>query len=191
MKFESKNKFQKGISYSSLAAVVLLSAVLYLIVSKVKETPVLNNETATQKIDQQKKINQIENENKSSLNPSQTKETINEQTQVISKEESNPSVKKSNSRELGFDIDYGSEQPRIIRNFILPESKKPGSGRVVLKFRFTIRPDGSVSKVFPTMKGDADLELEAMNLLRKWRFEKLPASSEQNDQKAEISFRHQ
>lgn len=193
MKFESSIKFQKGISYPSLATVVLLGTFFYFAVEKINEKPIVNNEDAKQKIVLQKKLNERVNQIPETKPIVENKEILNSnlKTEVDKGLESKKEVRKTSSRELGFDIDFGSDLPRIIKNFVLPEGKNLGSGRVILKYRFSIRPDGSVAKVFPIMKGDPDLELEAMNLLRKWRFEKLPASADQIDQKVEISFRPQ
>lgn len=193
MKFNSSLKFQYGINYSSLAAVVLFLAGFYLIGNRITSQQALIDQEAKQKVELQKRISK-------EIKPSELEKTSVESPLAIDSKSEKASTKqleiktenrKSSTRELGFDIDFGSEQPRIIRNFILPEASNAGSGRVILKFRFTIRPDGSVSKVFPTMKGDPDLELETMNLLRKWRFEKLSTDADQIDQKVEISFRPQ
>ncbi|KAF0150888.1 MAG: TonB family protein [Ignavibacteria bacterium] len=193
MKFESSINYLKGISYSSFAAVILLAAFLYLATDKVSEKSFANAETAKQNIELQKKINEQANKipQVKAVNLKTVESNSNAESAVAQETEKKDEVRKISQRELGFDLDFGSDQPRIIKNFVLPEAKNLGSGRVIMKFRFSIRPDGSVSKVFPTMKGDPALELTTMNLLRKWRFEKLPAAADQIDQKVEISFRPQ
>ncbi len=193
MKFDNLVEFQKGISYTSLAIVIIFGAFIYYAVNKINDKPIVNDENPIQKIEQQKKINERANQVTETQLPLPNKDIQNSKPQTIVKNEVEPKKesRKTSSRELGFDIYFGADQPRIIKTFVLPEVKKAGSGRVILKYRFSIRPDGSVAKVFPIMKGEPELELEAMNLLRKWRFEKLPTTADQIDQKVEISFRPQ
>ncbi|MEW6653479.1 MAG: energy transducer TonB [Bacteroidota bacterium] len=190
MKFESSVKYLKGISYSSFASVVLLGAFLYATVYKASENLSLNLDSAKQNIELPKKVNEQEI-NLSDSDVKTVEKIFNDEIAKAKVTDTKAEVRKISARELGFDIDFGSDKPRIIKNFVLPEVKNLGSGRVLLKFRFSIRPDGSVSKVFPIMKGDPDLELSTMNLLRRWRFEKLPTDADQIDQKVEISFRPQ
>ncbi len=192
MKFESSLRPQAGISYVSLGSVLLLSVFLFLLASKIAEQSQIIPAEVKKEIPVRKKIS-APSVKQTDIAPEEEKPVVQElkqKTEVV-KNEKKTETRKAGGRELGFDLDFGSEEARIIKNFILPEAKNAGSGRVILKFRFTIRPDGSVAKVFPIMKGNPDLELEAMNLLRKWRFEKLPRTDDQVDQKVEISFRPQ
>lgn len=192
MKFESSLRPQAGISFVSLGSVLLLALFLFLLASRISEQPQIVPTEVKKEIPLKKKI--------TAPSTKLAVETLKEQKPAILEVKQEPVVVKSEKknetrrtvgRELGFDLDFGSEPARIIKNFVLPEATNAGSGRVILKFRFTIRPDGSVAKVFPIMKGNPDLELEAMNLLRKWRFDKLPRTADQADQKVEISFRPQ
>lgn len=193
MKFESSLRPQAGISYVSLGSILLIALFLFLIASKISDQPPITQTEVKKEISPKKKIAApttkslvaTTNENKNTV------QELKQKPEVVPSKERKSETRKTSGRELGFDLDFGSEPARIIKNFVLPETKNAGSGRVILKFRFTIRPDGSVAKVFPIMKGNPDLELEAMNLLRKWRFEKLPRTDDQVDQKVEISFRPQ
>lgn len=46
---------------------------------------------------------------------------------------------------------------------------------VTISFRFTVLPNGEVDQIFPLLKGEPELEKIAMQTLRKYRFEPLPA----------------
>ena len=192
MKFESSLRPQAGISYVSLGSVLLLALFLFLLASRISEQLQIPSTVVKKEIPVKKKITSPSQKSVVET-PKEQKPAVQElkQEPEVVKNEKKSETKRTVGRELGFDLDFGAEQARIIKNFVLPEAKNAGSGRVILKFRFTIRPDGSVAKVFPIMKGNPDLELEAMNLLRKWRFEKLPKTDDQIDQKVEISFRPQ
>lgn len=192
MKFESSLRPQAGISYVSLGSVLLLALFLFLLASKTSEQPQIVPIEVKKEIPIKKKFT-APSTKLAVETPKEQKPAVLDvkQEPVVVKSEKKNETRRTVGRELGFDLDFGSEQARIIKNFVLPEAKNAGSGRVILKFRFTIRPDGSVAKVFPIMKGNPDLELEAMNLLRKWRFEKLARTDDQIDQKVEISFRPQ
>lgn len=193
MKFESSLRPQAGISYVALGSVLLLAIFLFLLASKMSEQTLLTPSEVKKENPTRKKIS-TPSEKFANTIPKEEKPIVQESKQkpeVVVNKEKKTETRKTGGRELGFDLDFGTEPARIIKNFVLPEAKNAGSGRVILKFRFTIRPDGSVAKVFPIMKGNPDLELEAMNLLRKWRFEKLPRTDDQVDQKVEISFRPQ
>lgn len=193
MKFESLLQPQTGISYVSLLSVLVLAAFLYIFAANISERPSNTDEETKQKIEHQKELSK-QTAILKEQNPIEQKPVVQELQQdqkAALPDQTKNEVRKTNGRELGFDLDFGSYPPRLITNFVLPEAKNAGSGRVILKFRFSIRPDGSVAKVFPIMKGEPELELEAMNLLRKWRFEKLSRTEDQIDQKVEISFRPQ
>lgn len=189
MKFESTLKPQGGISYASLGVVLLLAFFLYLLAAKTSEKPSTAIDDTKEKVQLQKRLAEQTAKHNTQIAEKPKPETsnLNREEKPLQKEE----IKKGSKRELGFDLDFGSDPPRIIKSFFLPEAKNAGSGRVILKFRFSIRPDGSVAKVFPIMKGNPELELETMNMLRKWRFEKLSRTEDQIDQKVEISFHPQ
>jgi TonB family protein len=53
----------------------------------------------------------------------------------------------------------------------IPEVKIEREGEVELKF--WVLPDGSVTSVFPLLRGDAELERIAINYIKQWRFNPL------------------
>ncbi len=190
MKFEQTHKPLRGIDFAALANIIVVAVFIYLLAAKLIDLPAYPVQVAPQP----KKITvSLQNEIKNvPADEKQAKEIEKPKLETTGIEkEKNEVSRKGNKTELGFELNFGTGEARQIKNFFLPETNIKGSGRVVLKLRFSIRPDGSVAKIFPLMKGNPDLELEAMNLLRKWRFEKLPRTVDQDDQKVEISFRPQ
>lgn len=89
---------------------------------------------------------------------------------------------------FGFELDFGGKGIRRISSYILPEYPEGVSKEIDLKLRFTIRPDGTVGKIFPLIKADARLENAAINSLRQWRFEPLPSTAQQIEQTVVITF---
>lgn len=89
---------------------------------------------------------------------------------------------------FGFELDFGGKGIRRISSYTLPEYPEGVAKEIDLKLRFTIRPDGTVGKIFPLIKADARLENAAINSLRQWRFEPLPSSAQQIEQTAVITF---
>jgi len=75
---------------------------------------------------------------------------------------------------LGYgDIDWGGGGNRIVLNKVTPKFP-PGTMNTEVKLRFRVRPDGSVSTVFPVRRGgDPQADAAAMQAMRQWRFNKL------------------
>ncbi|TSA30598.1 MAG: TonB family protein [Ignavibacteriales bacterium] len=89
---------------------------------------------------------------------------------------------------FGFELDFGGTGKRRIYSYNLPEYPEGVSKEIDVKLRFTILPDGTVSKIFPLIKADARLEFTAINSLKNWRFEPLPKNAKQIDQTVVITF---
>ncbi len=89
---------------------------------------------------------------------------------------------------FGFELDFGGKGMRRIYSYYLPEYPEGVSKEIDVKLRFTILPDGTVSKIFPLIKADARLEITAINSLKNWRFEPLPKNAKQIDQTVVITF---
>lgn len=89
---------------------------------------------------------------------------------------------------FGFELDFGGKGMRRIYSYNLPEYPEGVSKEIDVKLRFTILPDGTVSKIFPLIKADARLEFTAINSLKNWRFEPLPKNAKQIDQTVVITF---
>jgi len=89
---------------------------------------------------------------------------------------------------FGFEIDFGGKGTRKIYSYNLPGYPEGVSKEIDVKLRFTIKPDGTVGKIFPLIKADARLELASINSLRQWRFEPLPKNAKQIEQTVVIIF---
>ncbi|MFA7227918.1 MAG: energy transducer TonB [Melioribacteraceae bacterium] len=88
----------------------------------------------------------------------------------------------------GFELDFGGKGMRRIYSYNLPEYPEGVAKEIDVKLRFTIQPDGTVSKIIPLIKADTKLEFAAINSLRQWRFEPLPANAKQMEQTVVIIF---
>jgi TonB family protein len=89
---------------------------------------------------------------------------------------------------FGFELDFGGNGKRRIYSYSVPEYPEGVAKEIDLKLRFTIQPDGTVSRIIPLIKADARLELTAINSLRQWRFEPLPRNAKQMEQTVVITF---
>ncbi|MCX6148387.1 MAG: TonB family protein [Candidatus Kapabacteria bacterium] len=78
----------------------------------------------------------------------------------------------------GFgDINWGGGGNRIVQHKELPKFPKNVNNSAQIVLRFKVLPDGTVSSIVPTQKGDPALELAAVNALKKWRFNPLKDDS--------------
>jgi len=89
---------------------------------------------------------------------------------------------------FGFELDFGGRGKRRIYSYFLPAYPEGVSKEIDLRLRFTILPDGTVSKIVPLIKADARLESSAINSLRQWRFEPIPTNMKQMEQTVVITF---
>lgn len=89
---------------------------------------------------------------------------------------------------FGFELDFGGRGKRRIYSYFLPPYPEGVSKEIDLRLRFTILPDGTVSKIIPLIKADARLESSAINSLRQWRFEPIPPNMKQSEQTVVITF---
>ena len=88
----------------------------------------------------------------------------------------------------GFFFDWGGSGVRKVLTYSIPDYPAGVNKEANVRLRFTIRPDGSVGSIIPITKADTRLEDAALNSLRRWRFEKLPASITPFDQVVVITF---
>lgn len=87
----------------------------------------------------------------------------------------------------GFGINWGG-RIRKIYSYRIPDYPSGVAKEIDVKLRFSILPDGSVSRITILQKVDSRLEQVATDALRLWRFEPLPSNSEQRTQIASITF---
>ncbi len=78
----------------------------------------------------------------------------------------------------GFgDINWGGGGNRVVQHKELPKFPKNVNNSAQIVLRFKVLPDGTVTGIVPTQKGDPALELAAVNALKKWRFNPLKDDS--------------
>ncbi|MCX7875543.1 MAG: TonB family protein [Melioribacteraceae bacterium] len=157
---------------------------------ELKQPDVKKNEEE-KKVDLPKAKNEDENNVLEKSNKKQNEETPPNKVKPINTGESKGKESEepgSGTSGFGFELDFGGKGIRRISSYILPEYPEGVAKEIDLKLRFTIRPDGTVGKIFPLIKADARLESAAINSLRQWRFEPLPSSAQQIEQTVVITF---
>ncbi len=77
---------------------------------------------------------------------------------------------------------------RIIFRPPPPKAGFSGSSAVI-RLRFWVLSDGTVGRVIPVRKGNANLEGVAANHMKRWRFNPLPPGAPEREQWGEIDFR--
>jgi protein TonB len=87
-----------------------------------------------------------------------------------------------------FSIDFIGKRTRAIYSYTLPDYPNGVEKEADIVLRITIEPDGTVSRIFPLIKADTQLELAAINALKNWRFEPLPKEMPQIPQEAVVVF---
>lgn len=71
----------------------------------------------------------------------------------------------------GFgDIDWGGGGNRTVLKKVFPKFPSGVRTSAQIKIMFTVKSDGTVSKMVPLQKADPRLEKAAMDALRRWRF---------------------
>jgi TonB family protein len=75
-----------------------------------------------------------------------------------------------------FPIEGPAAKRRVIYRPPLPRPVATVSGTISL--RFWVRPDGTIGKIIPVVRGEPELEKTAIEFLSKWRFETLQNSTE-------------
>ena len=63
------------------------------------------------------------------------------------------------------------------------------NAEAVITVRFEVRPNGTVGRIIPLRKMNAELETEVLRTLRSWRFSRLPSGVPQQPQWGTITFR--
>lgn len=89
---------------------------------------------------------------------------------------------------FGFELDFGGRGVRKIYSYVIPSYPDGVSKEIDVKLKFTILPDGTVGNIIPLIKADTRLESVAIESLRQWRFEPIPAGKKQADQTVVIIF---
>lgn len=70
----------------------------------------------------------------------------------------------------------GDLKNRLILQKILPQPVSGLQTDIIIKLRIIVNGDGIVTEAVPVQKGDSRVEQNALDALKKWRFNQLPAS---------------
>lgn len=79
----------------------------------------------------------------------------------------------------------------MIINQVIPAYPEDLQREALIKFRFTVQPDGRLTNIIPMRKGDATLERITIEALSKWRFNALPVNVEKRMVQGVITFRYE
>ncbi len=85
----------------------------------------------------------------------------------------------------------GEAAQRVIVQQVIPVYPEGLQREAVIKFRFSVQPDGRITDIIPMRKGDAVLERITIEALSKWRFNPLPGGVEQKTVQGVITFRYE
>jgi TonB family protein len=108
---------------------------------------------------------------------------------------------EGNTGEINADQGTGNEQEKsapyelnwdgdIERNpTVQPLPDNTTGDEATITIRFEVKPDGSIGRIIPLKKMNAELEREVMRTLRSWRFSRLPSGVPQQSQWGTITFR--
>lgn len=88
----------------------------------------------------------------------------------------------------GYSIDWGGTGTRRLLSGRLPQYPKGTDNEMPVTLQFLVFPNGSVSKITPTKRGDELLEREAITALETWRFDPLPERVIQTFQYGTVTF---
>lgn len=88
-----------------------------------------------------------------------------------------------------FSIEGDAARRAIVRK-IIPQYPPGLQKEAVIKVRFEVLPDGTVSNMIPMIKGEPTLENLTLEALRQWQFNPLPPALEQKIVTGIITFRY-
>lgn len=86
-----------------------------------------------------------------------------------------------------FQLEWEGDLERGRLQQPLPENTTNREATITM--RFEVRPNGTVGRIIPIRKMDPDLETEVMNMLKAWKFTRLPSGAPQTNQWGRITFR--
>lgn len=124
-----------------------------------------------------------------------------EEADVQQEGEETSGDEEGNTGELDADQGTGNEQEKsapyelnwegdIERNpTVQPLPDNVSGDEATITIRFEVKPDGSIGRIIPLKKMNAELEREVMKTLRSWRFSRLPSGIPQESQWGTITFR--
>lgn len=88
----------------------------------------------------------------------------------------------------GYSIEWSGVGSRKLLSGRMPRYPEGTDKEMPVLLQFSVLPDGSVTGIIPLRRSDELLEREAINALRTWRFDPLPAQFEQVRQTGKVTF---
>jgi hypothetical protein len=125
--------------------------------------------------------------------PSYLKKIMLEMHDVVNQliEKEFPSLKLEQSEEVSGYSPYELQWEGDIERapMVQPLPTNVANAETVITVRFEVRPNGTVGRIIPLRKMNAELETEILRTLRLWRFNRLPNGVPQQPQWGTITFR--
>lgn len=85
-----------------------------------------------------------------------------------------------------YELQWEGEIERAPMVQPLPENTTDAEATITI--RFEVKPEGTIGRIIPLRKMNAELEREVIKTLRSWRFSRLPAGIPQQSQWGTITF---
>ncbi len=153
-------------------------------------------EQQTQHKTQIEKETTIPDKTKKDVNLTKTKAQFDEPNiaKQLKKEEAKPTNQEKTqvpqqevgTSGTGYDIQWGGKGKRKIYKYYIPPYPDGIQVEANVKLRFTILPDGSVTRITPLVKSHPVLENVSINALSRWKFE--PLENDDYEQTVTIIF---
>lgn len=86
-----------------------------------------------------------------------------------------------------YNLSFEGEIDRAPMVQPLPDNVADSEATITI--RFEVKPDGTIGRIIPLKKMNAELEREVIRTLRSWRFSRLPSGVPQQNQWGTITFR--
>ncbi|MDR8394222.1 TonB family protein [Aliifodinibius sp. S!AR15-10] len=86
-----------------------------------------------------------------------------------------------------YNLSFEGEIDRAPMVQPLPDNVADSEATITI--RFEVKPDGTLGRIIPLKKMNAELEREVIRTLRSWRFSRLPSGVPQQNQWGTITFR--
>ncbi|MDZ7716579.1 MAG: hypothetical protein U5J95_10235 [Balneolaceae bacterium] len=159
---------------------------------EIKEDPVKTPET--DKVDP-KKDSDTKKQEEVTIPPKTKKDEVQQEGAEESGDE------KGNTGKLNADAGTGNEMEKSSpyelkwegdlerAPLVQPLPENTASTNATITIKFEVKPNGTIGRIIPLRKMNAELEREVIRTLRSWRFSRLPSGVPQQSQMGTITFR--
>jgi len=118
----------------------------------------------------------------------ETKQKTGEATTPAKMTKAERSEPTGAGKTTGYSIEWSGVGSRKLLSGRMPRYPEGTDKEMPVLLQFSVLPDGSVTGIIPLRRSDELLEREAINALRTWRFDPLPAQFEQVPQTGKVTF---